>query len=108
MPSMPEFTNHLLQSRKYRALHLPPETIQDLIEQESSRYSTPREIQESVRKKLHHPHFHARTAALSRGVLPIHFQINRQTKSHPGPGLRAASLCHACYGIGTRDGLSSL
>lgn len=43
----------LLQTRKYRALHLPPETIRDLIEQESRRYSDPRAIEASVRKKLH-------------------------------------------------------
>ncbi len=53
MPSNEEFLQKILQSRKYRALHLPPETIQDLIEQESLRYSDAKRMQESVRQKLH-------------------------------------------------------
>ena len=53
MPSNEEFANKILQSRKYRDLHLPLETIQDLIEQESQRYPNPKNMQESVRQKLH-------------------------------------------------------
>jgi len=53
MPSNEEFLQKILQSRKYRGLNLPPETIQDLIEQESLRYSDAKRVQESVRQKLH-------------------------------------------------------
>ena len=53
MPSNEEFLQKILQSRKYRALQLPPETIRDLIEQESLRYSDAKLMQESVRQKLH-------------------------------------------------------
>lgn len=53
MPSNEKFTNQILQSRKYRDLHLPSETIQDLIEQESLRYPDSKSMQESVRQKLH-------------------------------------------------------
>jgi len=53
MNSLETLAQKLLQARKYRDLHLPPETIRDLIEQESQRYHDPKEIEESVRKKLH-------------------------------------------------------
>ncbi|NMB62954.1 MAG: hypothetical protein GYA18_11535 [Chloroflexi bacterium] len=53
MNSLDILSQKLLQTRKYRALHLPPETIRDLIEQESQHYSDPKAVEESVRKKLH-------------------------------------------------------
>ena len=53
MPSNKEFASKILQSHKYRDLNLPPETIQDLIEQESLRYPDSKSMQESVRQKLH-------------------------------------------------------
>lgn len=53
MPSNEEFVQKILQSRKYRTLQLPPETIRDLIEQESLRYPDKKHMQESVRQKLH-------------------------------------------------------
>ena len=53
MPSNEEFIQKILKSRKYRGLNLPPETIRDLIEQESLRYSDKKRMQESVRQKLH-------------------------------------------------------
>ncbi len=53
MPSNEEFLQKILQSHKYRTLHLPPETIRDLIDQESLRYPDTKSMQESVRQKLH-------------------------------------------------------
>jgi 16S rRNA (guanine(1405)-N(7))-methyltransferase len=53
MPSNEELVQKILESRKYRDLHLPAETIRDLIRQESARYSDTRRMQESVRRKLH-------------------------------------------------------
>lgn len=53
MSSNEEFLQKILQSHKYRALHLPPETIQDLIDQESLRHPDAKSMQESVRQKLH-------------------------------------------------------
>jgi 16S rRNA (guanine(1405)-N(7))-methyltransferase len=53
MPSNEEFLQKILQSHKYRALHLPPETIQDLIDKESLRHPDAKSMQESVRQKLH-------------------------------------------------------
>lgn len=53
MPSNEEFAIKILQSRKYRDLRLPLETIQDLIKQESLRYPDSKSMQESVRQKLH-------------------------------------------------------
>lgn len=53
MSSQEDFITKLSHSRKYRALQLPIETIQDLVAQESLRYSDANSMQESVRKKLH-------------------------------------------------------
>ncbi|RJQ40407.1 MAG: hypothetical protein C4545_08735 [Anaerolineaceae bacterium] len=53
MTSSKEFANKIMQSRKYRDLHLPLETIQDLIQQESLRHPDQKSMQESVRQKLH-------------------------------------------------------
>jgi 16S rRNA (guanine(1405)-N(7))-methyltransferase len=43
----------ILQSRKYRDLAIPTETVRDLLEQELPRYRTQKEAVEVVRKKLH-------------------------------------------------------
>jgi 16S rRNA (guanine(1405)-N(7))-methyltransferase len=43
----------ILQSRKYRGLAIPSETVRDLLEQEMPRYRTQKEAVEVVRKKLH-------------------------------------------------------
>jgi 16S rRNA (guanine(1405)-N(7))-methyltransferase len=43
----------ILQSRKYRDLAIPTETVRDLLEQELPRYRTQKEALEVVRKKLH-------------------------------------------------------
>ena len=43
----------ILQSRKYRNLGIPVETVRDLLEQELPHYRTQKEAQEVVRKKLH-------------------------------------------------------
>jgi len=53
MPSNEELVQKILGSRKYRDLQLLPETIQDLIAQESMRYPDAKSMQESVRQKLH-------------------------------------------------------
>jgi 16S rRNA (guanine(1405)-N(7))-methyltransferase len=53
MSSNEEFIQKVLRSRKYRDLHLPAETIRDLIEQESQRFRDEKSMQESVRQKLH-------------------------------------------------------
>jgi len=43
----------ILQSRKYRDLAIPTETVRNLLEQELPRYRTQKETLEVVRKKLH-------------------------------------------------------
>ena len=43
----------ILQSRKYRHLAIPTETVRDLLEQELPHYRTQKEAVEVVRKKLH-------------------------------------------------------
>jgi 16S rRNA (guanine(1405)-N(7))-methyltransferase len=43
----------LLNSRKYRALELPPETVRDLLEQELSRHRNSKDALKAVRHKLH-------------------------------------------------------
>ncbi len=53
MSNTKDLVAKILGSRKYRDLHLPEETIRDLIEHESQRYQDPRSIEDSVRKKLH-------------------------------------------------------
>jgi 16S rRNA (guanine(1405)-N(7))-methyltransferase len=56
--SDPHFADSLLavlmNSRKYRSMDLPRETILDLIQQAQLQTSEPREIERIVREKLHH------------------------------------------------------
>lgn len=44
----------LLQSRKYRSLGIPPETIADIFEKELTRLANPKAALGSTREKLHH------------------------------------------------------
>jgi 16S rRNA (guanine(1405)-N(7))-methyltransferase len=48
-----QLTAKLLDSRKYRALNLPPATIHDLIAQARTTSTDPREVEQIVREKLH-------------------------------------------------------
>jgi len=43
----------ILQSRKYRGLDLPEETLRDLYERELQRHSNPKDAVKAVREKLH-------------------------------------------------------
>lgn len=45
--------NELLNSRKYRALNLPAETVRDLLEQELPRHRNSKDALKAVRHKLH-------------------------------------------------------
>lgn len=45
--------NELLESKKYRDMRLPAETVRDLLAQELPRYRTRKEALEAVRTKLH-------------------------------------------------------
>ncbi len=45
--------DELLNSRKYRALDLPAETVRDLLEQELPRHRNPKDALKAVRHKLH-------------------------------------------------------
>lgn len=47
------FICELLNSRKYRALGLPEDTVRDLLRQEMPKYSSTEEAFKAVRKKLH-------------------------------------------------------
>lgn len=49
----PRLVQHLLASRKYRDLHLPEDTILDLIRQAQAHSTQPREVEQIVREKLH-------------------------------------------------------
>ncbi len=83
MPSNEEFLQKILQSRKYHALHLPPETIRDLIDQESLRYPDVKSIQESVRQKLH------QLTALYLGDPDYKKALEELNKIHGKAGLQA-------------------
>ena len=45
--------DELLNSRKYRALNLPAETVRDLLEQELPRHRNSKDALKAVRHKLH-------------------------------------------------------
>ena len=44
---------HVRGSRKYAAMDLPEETVQDLIRQEIAVGKNPKEVEKSMREKLH-------------------------------------------------------
>ena len=46
--------DELASSRKYHGIHLPRETLCDLLEQELPRHRSPKEAIRAVREKLHH------------------------------------------------------
>ena len=48
-----QMTERVLSSRKYSAMDLPPETVQDLIRQEIAAGKPPKEVEKSMREKLH-------------------------------------------------------
>ena len=48
-----EMTERVLHSRKYAAMNLPAETVQDLIRQEIAAGKPPKEVERSMREKLH-------------------------------------------------------
>lgn len=48
-----QMTERVLSSRKYSAMDLPPETVRDLIRQEIAAGKPPKEVEKSMREKLH-------------------------------------------------------
>lgn len=48
-----KMVEHVLGSRKYAAMDLPEETVQDLIRQEIAFGKNPKEVEKSMREKLH-------------------------------------------------------
>ncbi len=48
-----EFINEILTSSKYKAVHLPAETLRDLINQELPRHKQIKDVIKSIKKKLH-------------------------------------------------------
>lgn len=48
-----KMVEHVLGSRKYAAMDLPEETVQDLIRQEIAVGKNPKEVEKSMREKLH-------------------------------------------------------
>ena len=48
-----EMTGRVLGSRKYASMNLPPETVKDLIQQEIAAGKSPKDVEKSMREKLH-------------------------------------------------------
>ena len=48
-----QMIEHVLRSRKYAGMRLPAETVEDLIRQEIAAGKNPKEVEKSMREKLH-------------------------------------------------------
>lgn len=73
MPDLDQLVDEIRNSRKYRDLQIPPDTIRDLLMQELPRHRNEKDAVKSVRQKLHNiiapylgdPDYPAATAALT-------------------------------------------
>lgn len=102
--SLQPLVDELLNSRKYRALNLPAETVRDLLEQELPRHRSSKDALKSVRHKLH-------TIVAPYLGDPDYGQVIRDIRAAraAGPGvLRAACASVLAAHASTRERLQVL